>query len=334
MTITATSRLHLTGWRLWVRRLLIALASILVLTVGAAAWFLTRPPKPAVLIDPAPAGVRVTAPGLLGNFYPASAIGRPVILLLGGSEGGLARDPARQAEALQGAGFNVMHLAYHNAPGKPASLSRVPLEDFARGLAWLRARPGVDGSRVAIVGYSKGAEAALLVATRTPGIRAIVAGMPSSVSWAGLDAPSMLLGLHSSWTERGEPVPFLPYGSYDDERGVISVFERGLKALPEHQDAVIPAERFAGRLLLVCGARDTLWPSCLMADAIRARAPSAGLLRYPLAGHGVMGVPMPLADPTMAGFAKLGGTAQANNAARADSWPKIVAFLRAALASE
>lgn len=306
---------------------------LVVTGLAVATWFLTRPPKPAAMVDPAPYGRRITSGGLLANYYPVKGGTRgPGIVLLGGSEGGLARDLTRQAVLLQTSGFSVLHIAYHNAPGKPAHLASVPLEDFRRGLDWLKARPEVDAKRIGIVGYSKGAEAALLVATRYPGIKAAVAGMPSSVVWDGLSPLSIFLSLHSSWTDGERQIPALEYGSFERDRGMLSVFEGGLKTLAEHPDTVIPVERFAGRLLLVCGERDSLWPSCQMADQIVARAAKAGrpptLLRYAEAGHGVMGAPGLATDRDIRAFAKLGGTAKANAAARADSWPKIIAFLK------
>ena len=183
----------------WVKFAAIAVGVLLLLAAAAAAWFLTRPPAPAKIYDPGPTGQRVTDDGLFANYFPAAGTGRrPGILLLGGSEGGLARDLLLQAVLLQREGYNVLHVAYHNAPGKPASLSNVPLEEFRRGLDWLKARPEVDPAALGVVGYSKGAEAALLIATRYPGIEAIVAGMPSSVAWDGLDTLSVLTGLHSS----------------------------------------------------------------------------------------------------------------------------------------
>lgn len=149
--------------------------------------------------------------------------------------------------------------------------------------------------------------------------------------------PSILLGLNSSWSESGRPVASLGYGWFDSERGLYGVFEDGLKTVGDHPEAVIPVEKFAGRLLQICGARDELWPACPMAEQIKARAEKAGgpttdLLRYAEAGHGVMGAPVPANDPEMIKFAQLGGTALSNAAPRADSWPKIMAFLRQALA--
>lgn len=324
----------------WIKIVVIAIGVLLLLAAAAAGWFLTRPPKPAKIYDPGLTGQRVTNAGLFANYFAAAGTGRkPGILLLGGSEGGLARDLLRQAVLLQRDGYNVLHVAYHNAPGKPATLTNIPLEDFSRGLDWLKARPEVDAGSIGVVGYSKGAEAALLIATRYPGIKAIVAGMPSSVAWDGLDTPSILLGLNSSWSEAGREVPSLGYGSYDGKRGLYAVFEDGLKTVGEHPDTIIPVERITGRLLLICGERDTLWPSCMMADQVRARSTKAGrpdtqLLRYADAGHGVMGAPLPATDRDMRKFAQLGGTAEANSAARADSWPKLMAFLRMALADK
>lgn len=309
------------------------IAVVVVLGVCAVAWFATRPPKPAMLIAPGVTGQRVDKNGIFANYFPSHVPGRkPGILLLGGSEGGLARDLLRQAELLQRGGYNVLHLAYHNAPGKPVNLSEVPLEDFARGLAWLRTRPEVDAGSIAIIGYSKGAEAALLTATRDPAIKAVVLGMPSSVAWDGLDGLSILFGLHSSWSEDGKPVPSLGYGFYNSARGLYGVFEDGLKERDKHPATIIPVERVRARILLVCGEKDSLWPACPMAEQIVARAaakagPKIELLRYAEAGHGTMGAPAPASDPDIIKFAKLGGTASANADARAASWPRIMTFL-------
>ena len=324
----------------WLKIAAITASALLLLGFVSAAWFLTRTPPPAKIYAAGSTGERITEDDLFANYFPAPGTGKkPGILLLGGSEGGLARNLLLQAKLLQQEGYNVLHLAYHNAPGKPAHLANVPLEEFQRGLHWLKTRPEVDSNSIAIVGYSKGAEAALLTATRHPDIKAVVAGMPSSVAWDGLDSLSILFGINSSWSEDGDTLPSLDYGSFDSERGIYSVFEDGLKNVAENPDAVIPVEQITGAVLLICGERDALWPSCAMAEQIITRAAKAGqppakLLRYADAGHGVMGAPLPATDPDIEKFAELGGTAEANAKARADSWPKILAFLRSALTSE
>jgi hypothetical protein len=62
------------------------------------------------------------------------------VLIIGGSEGGLSSPLL--AAALAGHGYPVLTIAYFGAPGLPASLSRIPLEYFARRCAGCAASPG------------------------------------------------------------------------------------------------------------------------------------------------------------------------------------------------
>jgi dienelactone hydrolase len=309
--------------------------SLAAIAAGGVTWLLVVPPDPAVIAEPGPTGRRIDAGGIFANYYPAPGEGpHPAVLVLGGSEGGLGKGGRARALKLQEAGFAVLQLAYHNAPGKPDRLVNVPLEDFYNGLDWLKRQPGIDSNRIAIMGASKGAEAGLLVATRYPGIRAAVLGMPSSVVWDGLSNANFMFGsFSSSWSEKGEPIPHLAHGRAGPE--MITLFENGLKELDRNPAAIIPVELFKGRLMLVCGEAEKLWPSCPMTDQIVARARMAGgpspiVLRYKDAGHDVMGVPS--GNLGKAGQpAEFGGTVESNIAARADSWPKIVEFLRTEL---
>jgi uncharacterized protein len=318
------------GWKVVIG----ALGALLVVGGGGFAYMLTQPPKPAKVVDAGPTGQRIEGSGILANYYPGTGAGpHAAILLLGGSEGGLGKDMRAAALLLQAEGFTVLQLAYHNAPGKSAKLKNIPLEDFYHGLDWLKKQPGVDPARVGIVGYSKGAEAGLLVATRYPGIGAVALGMPSSVVWDGMSGENYMLGsFSSSWSEKGEPVPHLAYKGQPDSRGLMAVFEGGLEELGKNPAAVIPVEKYRGKLLLVCGEAEKLWPSCPMTDQIVARAAKRGaaapvVLRYKDVGHGVMGAPF-TDDKARANWSQMGGTEQGNAAARTDSWPKIVAFLK------
>jgi len=315
-----------------------ALGALIVVGGGGFAYMLTQPPKPAKIVEAGPTGQRIEGGGILANYYPGSgAAPHAAILLLGGSEGGLGKDMRAAALSLQAEGFTVLQLAYHNAPGKPVKLKNIPLEDFYRGLDWLKKQAGVDPGRIGIVGYSKGAEAGLLVATRYPGIGAVALGMPSSVVWDGMSGENYMLGsFSSSWSEKGEPVPHLAYKGQPDSRGLMAVFEGGLREVDRNPAAIIPVEKYTGKLLLVCGEAEKLWPSCPMTDRIVARAAKAGaaapvVLRYKDAGHGVMGAPF-TDEKARANWSQMGGTEAGNAAARADSWPKIVAFLKAGLA--
>jgi uncharacterized protein len=89
-------------------------------------------------------------------------------------------------------------------------------------------------------------------------------------------------------------------------------------------------------VLLVCGEKDEIWPACLMADQVKARAkamngPAVQVLAYDDAGHAVFGLPVEKTDERYQQLGTLGGSAEGNNAARADSWPKALQFLAQAL---
>ena len=315
------------------------LSSLLMTTLVAAALAggsraqTLQMPKP-VLSEPGPEGVRVDTPAVVGNFFKAAQPGRrPGVLLLGGSEGGLGAGGVRQAKMLAEAGFDVLQLAYFGAPGQPQALMNVPLETFNRGLAWLRAQPEVDASEIGVVGSSKGAEAALIVASRERAIRAVVVGMPSSVAWPGITyTPEP----QPSWTAGGKPVAYLPY-VVEGPFNIYQAYSKGLLALPQHPDAEIDVEAINGPILLICGRADTLWPSCAMSEQIVARLKQkhfhhpVQLLAYDDAGHALFGPPVPASHPAYPSLGSLGGTPAENEHAREDDWPKTIAFLHQAL---
>lgn len=317
----------------WRRRVGFGLVGLLALTLIASAvvWWLKPWVPDLVLTAPGKTGERIDERGLFANYYPADRKRGPGVLLLGGSGGGIGSRYTRVAIDLQSKGFSVLLPSYFRAPGQPASLELVPLETFDRALDWLRRRPEVDPKRMAVVGHSKGAEAALLVGVRHPELRAVVAGAPASVVWDGVDW-SNPINPDSSWTSDGKPLTSLPYALFRPWRPIGRGYEDGLKNLDRHRGAEIQIERVKAHVLLVCGETDTLWPSCDMSRRLRSRAgeegsPRVTVLAYEHAGHSAFGPRLPEGHPDLSDRWS-GGTAAANNEARAKSWPLVVDFLR------
>jgi hypothetical protein len=278
---------------------------------------------------------KVTANGLVGYSYTPAIKGKlPAVLILGGSEGGLNPAVVREATLIAEQGYVVLQLGYFDVPGRPKNLESLPLEYFKAGIDWLRAQDNVNAARIGIVGTSKGGEAALLVASLYTEVKAVVAGVPSSVVWPGIK------GTHngSSWSLDGKDLPALPYGFEGGVTSVFALYEKGLKKLPEHPDTAIAVEKISGPILLICGRSDALWPSCPMSEQIVARLKAQKfrhryqLLAYDDAGHASSGPPLPSDSerlPLLGG--ENGGSPTGTNAARADSWPKLLAFLASAL---
>jgi len=247
--------------------------------------------------------LRPKGTGLYGEYLaPRSATRHTAILLLGGSEGGLASGFA--APLLASHGYPVLRLAYFAAPGLPASLTSIPLEYFERALEWLAQRPGVDPRRTVVVGASRGGELALLLGATYPQlVHAVAAYVPADRVYGSPSDP-----VASAWTLHGKP----------DRTGVI------------------PVEKIAGPVFVVGGVQDSLWPSGSAVLAIEERMKAhhrsdVTMLDYRGAGHGVgaivPNIPTFPDATTRYGTLEFGGSPKADAAARADSWPKLLHFL-------
>ena len=312
---------------------------VVVLIVAAAAIWIWKPwtqMVPLEMVEPeASVGERVDTGDVLGNFYPArGASNGPGILLIGGSEGGLGSDMTRLARALQADGFSVLHQSYWRAPGQPERLEGIRLETFQRGLAWLRARPEVDPSRLAMMGWSRGSEATQLLAARDGSIKAVVLGMPGSAVWPGFTWEEPWAQFGSPWTWQGEEFAFLDMSGVQLFGRDMDEVNRDLVALQEAQsDAVIPVEDVGVPVLMICGEADSVWASCPMARRIEERAAAEGkedvrLLAYPDAGHYGYGAPVSEDDAAFENLSRLGGSNEGTAEALHEGYREIVRFLR------
>jgi len=262
--------------------------------------------------------------GIFGDLYlPAHTAERhPGVLVFGGSEGGLSTDEI--ASLLAAHGYPALALAYFDEPGLPATLTEIPLEYFAKAANVLSRAPGVDPAHLVVWGTSRGSEAAELLGAYYPNLfHAVVASVPSSVIGPGLPDISK-----AAWTFGGKPLP------------AVSRADLGNPDPADAPDVVIPVEKIDGPIFLVCAGKDQLWPSCPYANAIVQRLDAHQSpyqheeLRYPTAGHGVGGL-----EPYVIGLTSVAtdsggdqlsmGDVSANEMARADAWPKLLAFLAA-----
>ncbi len=279
-----------------------------------------------------------------------SAAPLPVVMVLGGSGGGFDLD---KAAVLSRHGFATLALAYFGTPPLPTWLNRVPLDYFEAAFAWLAAQPEIDMRRLGVLGVSRGAELALLLGSRFPLIRSVVAYAPSSVAWAAAGRDKETGEIIPSWTWRGEPVPFAPLPLRGFmlrsaipvvllRRPVVfrNLFRAGLRNRAAVEQAAILVEKINGSILLISGGDDHLWPAAEMSEAILARLRRSGFtyaaehLHYRRAGHMLRYPFLPTTsresrNPHLrnAKFS-FGGTAPADAEAQSDSWCRAIAFLR------
>ncbi len=166
---------------------------------------------------------------------------------------------------------------------------------------------------------------------------------PSHVVFQGInEAWSDASASKSSWTLDGKPVPFVPFrinNDYIERYGFyLGLYLGSLQDRQAVERAFIPVERINGPILLASGMNDAIWPSSMMCEQVVERlkqrhfAFSFQHFPYDGAGHLLAG-PSRLAPARSigAGDMAVGGTEDANAAARDDAWAKVCTFLGANL---
>jgi dienelactone hydrolase len=296
-------------------------------------------------------GVRSTdIPGFPAATFHVIPDGKPkpVIIVLHGAEGG-AGASRRFGPVLASLGYAVVGLPYYSPdwgqgpkeiPELPGSFIDIRIEQLEAVRAWLHTQPEADADRIGLFGGSKGAEFALIAASKFDWIKAVVAYAPSDLVWEGWGLEMLEAeGTRSSFSFRGQPLPFMPYKGFVDAllagpgADLLRVHEDGRAAHPDLEAAArIRVEDYRGALMLVAGDKDRLWASGRMARNIEATRRAAGLpttlLVFGEAGHDTAGDGF---YPTGPDTGHGGGGAQANARAQAQAWPEMAAFLKAAL---
>jgi hypothetical protein len=284
--------------------------------------------------------------GFVGELYYSANPQNKTIVLLGGSGSGLAVN-ALVCAALASHGFNVLSLPYFGEKGLPAQLSRVPLEYFEKALAWLSNHPLTAGKEIQILGMSKGAEAALILASRYPLIKKVAVFAPHAYCFQGI----AFFKNESSWTYAGQDLPYIPLKTRWIFANMLScmlknkpfrftpTYVKGLASAQNRADARIKVENAQADFLLFttkdCGMWNSYDGSVEIMDTLRQHnyQHAYDLVVYEDGGEPYFVpyvIPVGLNSVKMAPRLVLtaGGTLQGNAHARNDSWEKAIAFLK------
>ena len=208
---------------------------------------------------------------------------RPLLVGLGGGEGGNAWASERwtpQRERFLDQGYALLALGYFGTPNSPEKLDRISLDGVHAAILKAAQDPRVDGRCIAIVGGSRGAELALLLASHYPDIKAVVAIVPGSAVFPSLTDAMTTPG----FSLNDQSLPFVPmtWGATPDLlvgnlRGAFETIMRDEAAM---QRAAIAVEKINGPVQFVSASRDEMWPSKEMADAMMLRLKANGFLHH------------------------------------------------------
>ncbi|XP_057586410.1 acyl-coenzyme A thioesterase 1-like [Hippopotamus amphibius kiboko] len=274
---------------------------------------------PGVRREPVRAGrVRATL------FLPPEAGPFPGIVDISGAGGGL---PEYRASLLAGKGFAVMSLAYYNYEDLPKGIENLHLEYFEEAVNYLLHHPQVKGPGVGLLGFSKGGDLCLSMASFLKGITAAVIINGSVANSGG--------NLHYK-SETLPPVGF--------DRGRVKVTKDGLADISDalnsplegpDQKSFIPVERAECAFLFLVGQDDHNWKSEFYANEASKRLQAHGkpkpqIICYPGAGHYLEPPYFPLCRASMHALVGRpviwGGEPRAHARAQVDAWQRLQTF--------
>lgn len=267
--------------------------------------------------------------GLFGTLYkPVEEDTRGIaVILLGGSGGGNTWQRVT-GSVLASQGYTVLALAYFNMETLPKKLELIPLEYVGKAINYIKTIPDVKAKKIGVIGYSRGSELALASASVYADLRFAVAIAPSHVVYQSFSPPDF--PKTSSWTYNGNPLPFVPYKSFNPALTGRDNFTNYLKNDSLERLATIQVEKINGPVLLISGKEDLIWPSTMMADKIVKRLEAMRFrfkfrhISYDSAGHTIARFGyMPATQST-----NNGGTAKGNAYAQYYAWQELIAFLK------
>ncbi|KAM9202491.1 acyl-coenzyme A thioesterase 6-like isoform 5-T5 [Dugong dugon] len=275
--------------------------------------------RPGVRREPVRAGcVRATL------FLPPGMGPFPGVIDLFGSGGSLCE---YRASLLSGHGFAVLALAYFRFEDLPEYLNDVHLEYFEEAVDFMLQHPKVKGPNIGLLGFSKGGDLCLSMASFLKGITATVlinscvANTITPLHYKDMTIPSLGndLGKHTI-TESGL-------------MDCVNIWNNPLEE-PDHR-SLIPLEKAQGPFLFIVGKDDHNWKSEFYAHIASAWLQAHGkdrpqIIYYPGAGHCIDPPYFPPRIASVHAFLGqamfFGGEPGAHSKAQVDAWQQIQTF--------
>ncbi|RZK40146.1 MAG: hypothetical protein EOO90_16240 [Pedobacter sp.] len=207
-------------------------------------------------------------------LYTGTKKNQALVVGLGGSEGGNAwtsKHWQKTREEFLARGYAFLAIGYFGCKETPKILDKIAIDEVYQAIAVAKNHSTVNPTKIAIIGGSRGADLALLLASYYPDI-SLVVGMSASHAVF----PGHTQHFESScWTFEGKELPFVPVNEAavpflmkNDLRGT---FEAMLKDTLAEKSALIKIEKIKGPILLISATQDEIIPAVSMGDKMIKR---------------------------------------------------------------
>ncbi len=199
---------------------------------------------------------------------------QPLIVAFGGADGGNSWTIDRvkdKRDSLISKGYAFLAVGYFNTDSTPKELDRISIDVIHNAIVKAAKNPQVNEKKIALLGMSKGAELALLLASKYNDISCVIAMSPGNVVFPA----HTISASTSSWSMEGEEIPYVPMKMSaipsvikNDLRSAYMIMLEDKKAV---EKALIHVENIAGPILFLSAKEDEFWPSTEMSNAMTER---------------------------------------------------------------
>lgn len=280
--------------------------------------------------------------GFQANYFAnENTENKAAVILVGGGQWG-----HYWGEQLANNGFVGLSLPYTGKEGLPKLPEEIPLEYFERAIKWLSKQAEVNPEKIVVMGASRNAELALVIASTFPEfISGVIAYAPGSVSWSNTVLPYNSDLIKPSWTYKENDVPYVPMekisGSDSNIINTLVYWNEGLNKIDYVDKAIIKVEKINGPILLLSGKDDKVWPSTLMANMLEERIKENNFkyyfenIQYEEAGHLISSNPDASSEERTGNINingkdyefEFGGTFEGDRKAKQDARIRVLEFI-------
>lgn len=223
------------------------------------------------------AQITLQTPNTESVLYLGKGKNQPLIVGLGGSEGGNAWTSnywKKTRDQFIEKGYAFLAIGYFGAKGTPDTLNKIAIEHVYNAIKIATKNKNVNKKKIAIIGGSRGADLALLLGSNYKDIKCVVSIVGSNAVFPGHTTHFTT----SCWTFENKELPFVPVNEeavpFLIKGDLRRTFETMLKDTSAVEKATIKIENIKGSVFLLSATKDEICPSTPMAEFMIERLKS------------------------------------------------------------